>query len=199
MLFWNQAPIDISTEWQSEIEASLEAGGMPLLDLGSSTLSLDDLAMLAALRTFMDQRIDVTAPVMIAGGSSGSWLAALMQRSPNWGQRRPLSPTLVFAGADRATYLATLTTMLPERPAEINHRAHIAPANMAPLFTPYTQARMALPWDLLPFVVTEEALAGPRASDRPLADPIDAHPIDLWVSGAAIGLVLLLILFALIP
>ncbi len=199
MLFWNQAPVAIYTEWQSEIEASIEAGRMPLLDLGSSNLSLDDLAMLAALRTFVDQRVDVTAPVMIAGGSSILWLAALMQQQPTTALRRPLAPILVFAGADRATYLATLTTLLPEQFAETGRLAQAAPANMAVLFTPYAQARTSLPWDLLPFAVTEEALAGSRSSDRQLAGSIDASPLELWVSWAAIGLALLLVLFALIP
>jgi hypothetical protein len=194
MLFWNQVPVTIYTEWQSEIEANLEAGRTPLLDLGGSNLILDDLCMLAALRTFVARRVDVTAPVMIAGGNSAFWLAVLMQMQPISALRRPLAPTIVFAGADRASYLATLTMFVPDRSSESGHMPQSAPANMAPLFTPYTQTRASLPWDLLPFAVTEEALAFTRSpgSQRTAS-------IDTWVGWAAIGLTLLLILLALIP
>lgn len=200
MLFWNQAPVAIDVAWQSEIEASLEAGWRPLLDLGSSQLSLEDVTMLAALRTFIDQRVDVAAPVMLAGGHSVLWLAVLMHPPSTTAQRQALAPTLVFAGADRATYLATLTTLLPERFAETERLAQSAPANMTALFTPYTQARTALPWDLLPFAVTEEALADPRSSaEHQTVDSPDATRLEPWISWAAIGLTLLLVLFALIP
>jgi hypothetical protein len=199
MLFWNQAPVAINTAWQSEIEASLEAGRRPLLDLGSSQLSLDDVTMLAALRTFVDHRVDVSAPVMLAGGNSVLWLAVVMHQPATTVLRQPLAPTLVFAGADRATYLATLTTLLPERFAATERLAQSAPANMASLFTPYTQARTTLPWDLLPFAVTEEALAGPRSSEHQTVNSLDATRLELWISWAAIGLTMLLVLFALIP
>ncbi|MCX6044276.1 MAG: hypothetical protein NT075_04135 [Chloroflexi bacterium] len=199
MLFWNQAPVAIDVAWQSEIEASLEAGWRPLLDLGSSQLSLEDVTMLTALRTFVDQRVDVSAPVMLAGGHSVLWLAVLMHQ-PSTALHQSLAPTLVFAGADRATYLATLTTLLPGQFAETERLAQSAPANMAALFTPYTQARTALPWDLLPFAVTEEALAGPRSSaEHQTVDSPDATRLEPWISWAAIGLTLLLVLFALIP
>ncbi len=204
MPFWNQAPVAIDIEWQSELEASLEAGRMPLLDLGSSHLLLDDLAMLAALRTFVAHRVDVMAPVMVAGGTSSLWLAVLMQMQPNTTLRQPLAPTVVFAGADRASYLATLTTLAPERPSEAERMPASAPANMLPLFTPYTQARPTLPWDALPFAVTEEALTSshvPGAQLTASGETINtgATSLDTWVSWAMIGLTLLLVLLALIP
>ncbi len=192
--FWNQAAVTISTEWQNAIEAELEAGRTPVLDIGASNLILDDLGMLTALRILVARRVDVTAPVIIAGGNSALWLAGLMQRPPNTALHRPLAPTIVFAGADRASYLATLTLFMPDRSAESGPRSQSAPASMAPLFTPYTQARAALPWDSLPFAVTEDALAATRApgSQRTAG-------LDLWVGWAAIGLTFLLILLALIP
>ena len=204
MPFWKQGPVAIDIEWQSELEASLEAGRMPLLDLGSSHLIIDDLSMLTALRTFAAHRADVLAPVMIAGGTSSLWLAALIEMQPATGPRRPLAPTGIFAGADQASYLATLTTLTPARRLEAGRMSQAIPANMLPLFTPYTQARPTLPWDALPFAVTEEALTSTRSSGSqltavPATVRTEATTLDAWVSWVAIGLTLLLVLLALIP
>lgn len=190
-MFWRQSANTLHQDWRTTIDASLEAGQIPGLDLGSSQQMLQGLPVLAALRTFATQRVDVTAPTLLLGGDAALWLAFLMYvRSPSEMHRSP-EPTIVFAGPDVATYLASLTTLTSERTPEAALLPQATPPWVRPLFLPAAAAQMVLPWETLPFAVTAEAqtAAAPQTS---------AANRDEWLSWFAIGLVVLLLLAALI-
>jgi len=190
-MFWPQTANTLRQDWQTTIDASLEAGQIPVLDLGSSQQMLQGLPVLAALRTFATQRVDVAAPTLLLGGDAALWLAILMDvRSPGEMRRAP-EPTIAFAGPDVATYLASLTTLTPERPPEAALLPQATPPMMRPLFLPTAAAQRVLPWETLPFAVTTEAQAIAASQSTPANR-------DAWLSWLAIGLVVLLLLAALI-
>ncbi|MFN8488544.1 MAG: hypothetical protein U0350_13170 [Caldilineaceae bacterium] len=189
-MFWRQTANTLRQDWQTTIDASLEAGQSPVLDLGSSQQMLQGLPVLAALRSFAVQRVDVATPTLLIGGDAAVWLALLLQvRSPSEMRRSP-EPALVFAGPDVATYLASLTTLTPERPPEAVLLPRATPPAVRPLLLPPAAAQLVLPWETLPFAVTAEAQAT-------AAPPTVAANRDKWLGWCAIGLVVLLLLAAL--
>lgn len=192
-MFWRYLAFPIQRDWQTELDTSLEAGQTPLLDLGSSQQMLRGLPVLAALRTFVTQRRDVTAPILLIGGNAALWLALLFQvRSPAETRRSP-EPTIVFAGADLPTYMASLTTLTPERSPETALMPHATPPMLRPLFVPFTPAQMASPWESLALGLAEEAQATNAVALRS-----GAMQNDEWLSWLAIGLVVILLLLALV-
>lgn len=191
-IFWTRLPAVIQGEWQTEIDRSLEAGQAPVLNLGENSQPLGTLPLLAALRAFVTQRADVTAPLILAGGDPGLWLALFMQaRSPELLRRSP-DPTVVFAGADLVTYLASQTTLQPEHLWETAQTPNATPAAMTPLFAPALPASVPPAWESLPFSLTAGASAQRSAHRAPVTNT------ETWTGWLAIALALGLILSALL-
>ena len=185
-------PALLQGEWQTEIDRSLEAGHTPILDLGENSQPLGTLPVLAALRAFVAHRADVTAPILLAGGDPGLWLALFMQaRSPELLRRSP-DPTVVFAGADLVTYLASQTTIQPERLWEAAQTPNATPAAMAPLFALALPASAPMAWESLPFRLTAGASAQ-RSANRALVTTTET-----WTGWLAIAIALGLIFSALL-
>lgn len=173
---WNNSTTSIRTQWQTQIETSLEAGGPPLLDLGANTGVLDSVPALAALHAFAAERVDLTAPTIVSSGNSLLWFAALLYPHNH---RSSQSPNLqvVYGGADLATHMASIETQRTRMAAD--EQANQLPARLALFFAPGAQAGPLL-WEALPFAVTEEA---------------DGDPWLAWVALVlAVGLVLMALL-----
>ncbi len=72
--------------WQTQTERATEAGALaddasaPQLHLGPLEDALAGLPGQRALHAFANQRRDLAAPTVLAGGDSGSWLLALAQQ-----------------------------------------------------------------------------------------------------------------------
>jgi hypothetical protein len=195
-MLYHRTPTQLYNKWQSEIEAGLEAGQTPVIDLGSGSLLFGILPTLVALQYLTARRTDVTTPTLLVNGVNPLWTAALLQAGAKPDGRGALLPTVVFGGADTITYMASLPTFKLERLGS-PLRAPVTPVNMTPLFVPDVQASPLSPWAALPF-----ALAGTIDSKQ----RNDAHlarvappvvQIDDWTTwiGIAVSAALILLAF----
>ncbi len=156
----NRRADPILTEWQSELHYAIEAGASPQVALGYSTGVLPALVGLDALRRLIDQRQDVTVPLVAAGGPDGAWLAALTQPQNGAPLHSPAMVTL-YTGADLGTHLAAGGT-LPAPPAGTHPPSDRGlPRGFADRMAPALAPAAPFAWDLLPLRVLE-----PPRSDK---------------------------------
>jgi hypothetical protein len=192
-MYWNRSSGDILVEWQDEVETQLEAGTAPLLDMGASHWVLEGAASLLALQLLAARRNDVTRPVVIAGGNSPLWLGALFHPTPH--TRPSLSPDLkvVYAGADPATYMATLGVHAAGLRARFAGDSTATPLEVRWLLAPKMAPGRPAPWEALPFLEIGEQ---PRV---PLpAVPPEPDPTTDWIAWSVLLLAVFLILFAML-
>jgi hypothetical protein len=190
-MFWNRAISDILSSWQYELDAKLEAGETPLLNVGMSNLPLGMAPGLLALQALIARRVDVAAPVIVAGGNSPAWLATLVCRPRRASWQSP-EPSVLFAGADAATYMATLSTLASETAAASARFGELS----TPLalgaswqFAPQLHPGAPMSWDSLPFIACESSPARAMAH-RPSTHEFGAELIA-W--GAMVFTVLLIL------
>lgn len=161
MLYPNDAVI--AQTWQGQLDESLEAGETLWLEGGLSRRTVDHLAMLLALDLLARQRADVTTPGLFLGGDGVVWTAALLRGASE--SRAGLSPglTLLYGGADPASYLAALAT-LPGPSAHTRRQAATGlPVGMQASLLPTSQPGVAPAWAALPFVLGGQATAAGHA------------------------------------
>src|SRR5687767_12792502 len=115
-MLYHRSPTQLYNKWQSEIEAGLEAGQTPVIDLGSGSLLFGMLPTLVALQYLAVRRTDVTTPTLLVNGVNPLWTAALLQTGTRPDGRGAPLPTVVFGGADTVTYMASLPTFKLEQP-----------------------------------------------------------------------------------
>jgi len=196
-MLYHRTPTQLYNKWQSEIEAGLEAGQTPVIDLGSGPLLFGVLPTLVALQYLAERRTDVTTPTLLVNGVNPLWTAALLQAGarPN-GRGSPL-PTVVFGGADMVTYMASLPTFKLEQPGN-PLRAPVTPVNMTPLFVPDVQASPLSPWAALPFALAGTIDNKQRNGAHLARVALPVVQIDEWTTWIGIAMSAALILLALL-
>jgi|688.fasta_scaffold164294_2 hypothetical protein len=156
MLYPNDAAV-IAQRWQGQLDESLEAGETLWIEGGLSRRTVDHLPLLLALDQFARQRADVTTPGLFVGGDGIVWSAALLSQvaAPNASPTTAL--TLLYGGADQASYLATLATL----PGPSTHTRRQAATGllvgMQAHFLPASQPGAAPAWSALPFALAERS------------------------------------------
>lgn len=197
-MLYHQTPTQLYHKWQSEIEAGLEAGQTPVIDLGIGSLLLGSLPTLVALQYLAERRTDVTTPTLLTGAVNPLWPAVLLQARARLDGRGAPLPTVVFGGSDIVTYMASLPTLKLEQPCSPLRTAGVTPVNMTPLFVPDAQASSLAPWAVLPFALCETIEHRQRINATLThADP-RLRQADDWVTWSGIVMSAALILFALL-
>jgi hypothetical protein len=177
----------ILSDWQSEIQFAVEAGVAPSLSVGNADTLPAAMVGISAVRRLIEQRHDMTSPVLTVGGTSGAYPAILLMPQEGADQRAP-SLVVLFSGIDEGTQIATAST-LPKAPARLHQPGDRAlPAGYRPYVSPSLQPASPLSWDNVPFRAMEPS--EPTAS-------VDALPGGGLVGWLALLLVALLILGAL--
>lgn len=164
MLYRNE-PALITQQWQRQLEESLEGGEALWLELGVSNRLIDNVQALTALQALATRRADVTAPGLFVGGDGVVWTATCLNSAVGAGPTPVTGLTLLYGGADRVTYMATLATL--PGPATHTRQSLLTglPAGMYTLLWPVSQPGVAPQWSTLPFVLTT-ASQPPRVHDE---------------------------------
>ena len=182
----------IIARWSADIDTHVEAGRTPVLDLGYSHNVLESTPAAIALQSLLDRRTDTALPVVVAGGSSQLWLAALLHDAETDPGRLSPGPLTLFAGADMATYMASLTTATSPVTRAIDSampRPADLAANLQWHFAPSAQPGQARLWDTLAIRIMEVDHAEP---------PLQSGDEEgVWLLAASLLMVIALILFAL--
>jgi hypothetical protein len=155
MLYPNDAAV-IAQRWQGSLDESLEAGETLWLEGGLSRRTVDHLPLLLALESFARQRADVTTPGLFVGGDGIVWTAALLSQATARNASPTAALTLLYGGADQASYLATLATL--PGPSTHTRRQHVTglPVGMQAHLLPASQPGAAPAWSALPFALAEQ-------------------------------------------
>ncbi|MEZ4729248.1 MAG: hypothetical protein R3E79_19115 [Caldilineaceae bacterium] len=194
-------PIAIYTDWQQQIDESVEAGEALLIEFGVSDSVLRHLPALLALDRLAAERTDFAIPWFLVGGDGTTWMAALMSSASRSiaGQSPAMVP--LYGGADWATYLATVATVPGASTYLRNRIAAGVPASMHALLIPTTQPGAVLRWLSLPFLLLTPAQSMPAVADDGdrgngnASDPV-ATP-DPWVEWLTLLTVVGLLIMAL--
>lgn len=203
----NRSTASVVNAWRTRAESSLEQQTTPFFDLGAGDSLAVGLIGVRALHCWEQARDDVTEPLALVGGSSALWLSTLLQRRAT-GNALPL--TVAFAGADRATYMASTATW--GRSGGWGPRIDGA---LSPPHLPYSHlwalqpVRLpgaAVAWSTLPVLstLTEPRRESPRSNrvstaavERAVERAVE-HTTDSWVTLGAVLTAVLLVLAALI-
>lgn len=197
-MYWNRSAADIAAAWQAEIESKLEIGATALLLAGAPESMLGSAAALLALQQSTLLRNDVATPLLIAGGNSAVWLGLLMSPQPTGAPHAPM-PTLIFGGADEATYLAMTglsTSLTASRSAYLGFR-NTTPMEMGRTLTPRLEPAIATPWEMLPLVEVGEHPT-PVQPFAAAGTPAPADPTGDWIGWGMMLFALCLVLSALL-
>lgn len=187
MAYHNEAPA-IAQQWQQQIEESLEAGESLWLELGVSQRVVDQVEALAALRTVADRRVDVTTPGLVVGGDGAMWAAACLSAAVGAAAKPAPGMMLLYGGADRATYMATLATLSTAGVQSQQRRLTGLPIGVHAWLWPDRHPGGAPRWAALPFVLPAPK---PPAADHAPNDPA------MWFSWLALVVVIGLVITAL--
>jgi hypothetical protein len=180
----NEEPVSTLATWQSSLNEGVEAGIAPELAVGTTSATIPALTGVEALHRLSETRSDMTSPQVVAGGSTGVWLAALTLPQDEVPHHSPPVTTL-FAGADTALYLATAGT----QPIWVGGARKLGkrrlPEGYCELVAPGLQPGTPPSWETFAFRVLDATGQGQsaRSSDR-------------WLSWLALGLVLIMIVGA---
>lgn len=176
-----------------------ESGNAPVLELGVSHILSDSTMSMLALQRWAAQRHDVTTPFIPAGGTGPGWIAAMLRPVPGYEERVAPEPTIVYAGANKAEYLASLNLLH----AAADRSGTLAPAHMAipaSQFVPQSQPGKTVSWDSLPFV----DLFGPVSfASAETAGDVDngvqnasGDPVQDWLAWTGLLMAFFLVLLA---
>ncbi len=186
-------PAELSTRWQREIGLQLEAGQNSAFHLGYDFQLVDHAQGLLALRMLAAQRLDLSQPAAIAGGTSPLWLDLLLdQPAP---PITSLTPRLqvIYGGADAATIVAS-RTLYADGSRSLRKAAYLQPpAGLPNAFVDQLAPRAghspATEWSAYPFWEIDRAQVG-----RDWAMPQSED----WLAYATIMLAVLLLLAAIV-
>ncbi len=191
-MYWNRSAADIAAAWQAEIESKLETGATAVLLGGVPASVTGSAATLLGLQYSAIQRNDIATPLLVTGGSSAVWLGLLLPPQPSGNVLNAPSPTLVYGGADDATYLAVvgLTTALAAQPFAASGDSQVTmPTEMGVQFAPRLQPGAASAWEMLPFIEVGEqptpALAASTTAMPTTYMPTAFVPITSTLSGTS--------------
>lgn len=153
----------LQTRWQTTLETGVETGEMPLLDLGWSAGILPGLMPLLALTDFAHERLDMTAPTVLVGGDSSSWLVALLATPHTAPPLQAPGITIAYGGADQATHMASVG-IYQSRSLHRPEQTQELPRAYAAWFAPSEHAG-ATAWAAWPFGLWAEVSRG-QVGDR---------------------------------
>ncbi|MEZ4675607.1 MAG: hypothetical protein R2932_15355 [Caldilineaceae bacterium] len=199
--------VQIQQNWLRATESAMEAGQSPLLESGMDRRLLNDIPVLLAYAEWCARRNDVTQPVMITGGVDALWPVPLLFSSDRCETQNSatLPVQLVYGGADRATYLASLTTHAADHVLSGTRYAIDLPPAMQPLQAAQTAPQTNATWRALPLTLLQDAKDADRRDNlstysttlhRRHATAPTGFP-DLWLAWIALVLTVALILLAL--
>src|SRR5215212_4471893 len=103
-MYWNRSAADIAAAWQADIESKLETGANAVLLGGNPDNMFSSMATLLGLENSIIQRSDIATPFLVTGGNSPVWLGMLLSAQPTGSTLNAPAPTVVYGGADEATY-----------------------------------------------------------------------------------------------
>jgi hypothetical protein len=199
-MYWNRSAAEIAAAWQAEIESRLETGATAILLGGTPDTMTSSAATLLAMENSIVQRNDIATPLLVAGGNSAVWLGLLLPPQPAGSDLTAPAPTLIYGGADEATYLAMvgLTSALAQQFLFAPSAAQSgSAAEMGVHFAPRLQPGAATAWEMLPFIEVGEqptpALAVTTATVDPAGDPTGD-----WIASGVMLLALCLVLSSLL-
>jgi hypothetical protein len=187
----------IRQDWQQATEQAVEAGRSPLLELGMDRRLLNNLPRLHALTTWTMSRTDVSHPLLLTGDVDALWPVPLLyptqpeQAGQKTRQSAAPAAQVVYGGADQATYLASLTTHVPERLQRGALYAVDLPVAMQPLVNPHTQPHVNATWQTIPLTLLATATQS-TPSNPPAAPALD----EPWLARAALVMIIALVLLA---
>ena len=197
-MYWNRSAGDVATAWQAEIENKLETGTPALLQGGAPDSLLASVTTLLGLQRSTLQRTDIATPWLVTGGNSALWLGLLLPCQPQASNAdsnpNTPTPTVIYGGADAATYLAMI---------ELTTARGAQPLGMGAQFAPRLQAGVATPWEMLPLLEAGEQSAHgtdaafPQSSPQSLVDT-DNDPTGDWIVWGIMLLAFCLVLSALL-
>ncbi len=186
-------PAELSTRWQREIGLQLEAGQNSAFHLGYDFQLVDHAQGLLALRMLAAQRLDLSRPSVIAGGTGPLWLDLLLDQPapPNSLLTPPLH--VIYGGADMATVLAS-RTLYADGSRSLRKAAYRQPPAGLPnafvdQLAPRAAPSPATEWNAYPLWEIDRAQVG-----RKWAMPEDED----WLAYATIMLAVLLLLAAIV-
>jgi hypothetical protein len=206
-MYWNRSAADIAAIWQAEIESKLETGATAVLLGGAPDTVTSSAATLLALQNSAIQRNDIATPLLVAGGNSAIWLGLLLPPQTTGSGLSAPPPTLVYGGADEATYLAVveLTSALAAQQFAASSEPKVTmPTEMGVQFAPRLQPGAATAWEMLPFVEVGEqptpalamAISRTSVSATSTMPSTSADPTGDWIAWGIMLLVLCLVLSA---
>lgn len=191
-MYWNRSAADIAAAWQVEIESKLETGATALLLGGASSALATPLATLLGHQISSIQRTDVATPLLVAGGNSAAWLGLLLAPQPTGSSPIAPPPTLIYGGADEATYLAIVGMTVASVTAPDAVKSSI-PHELVGQVAPRLQPGAATAWETLPFVEAGELPTPPLALSAAISDPTGD-----WIAWGVMLLAFCLVLSALL-
>lgn len=201
-MYWNRSAAEIAAAWQAEIDNKLEAGATATLTAGAPNTTLASAMTLLGQQQSALLRNDIATPQLIAGGNSAMWLALLFSPQPTGNHLNAPEPSLMYGGADEATYLtvvglanvgnasakATTGTMAEESLA--------TQSAMSAYLMPRLQPGVATHWELLPFVEMGEQSPPPTPNAQHTDHHTD-HQSD-WIAWGSMLLTVFLIVLAIL-
>ena len=137
-MLWHTSFESVQQRWQAAITDGQESGQAPRLELGQSHTALDWLWAVHALQTWLETRVDGTAPEITFGGESALWLYLFLKSRATADAPQVLEPAFIFTGVERTVQMAVGRTLL----------ASVTP-HVAPALEPGQHAG----WEALPFVM----------------------------------------------
>lgn len=173
-------PQDQKNHWTLAVEASLERGQSPLLDLGAAGDLLENLPALVTLHAYADERRDPTEPVVLVGGNPLFWLAATLAEPAAHGAP---SLQITYSGADLATHIAAVQLEAAAGPR------YELPTGFVSLLAPGAQTG-ASRWEALP-LAWAQAAGGPILAHAATPDILPSG--DRWLTWAGLAVTLLLV------
>lgn len=184
-MLWNSSSQTAVDTWQAELEFALEAGDTPLLQVGGSQQTLAGLTSANALEILAEQRSDLVRPVILIGGASSIWLAALFQSSP--ANALVATGTVLYAGADGATRIASSASAANAR-SHLRRSPGDAPTGFVELLVPGAFPGAPFGWDALaPSVLEVGVPPEMQSAHQPVATHAD------WLAWLGIGITLALL------
>ncbi|MEZ4860049.1 MAG: hypothetical protein R3C14_02020 [Caldilineaceae bacterium] len=176
------------TGWQAQVDASLEAGKQPLLELGINQRIMDDILTIAAFARLAATRQDPATSWILAGGEGVTWTATLLYDDEYGAVARPWPgalPVLVgYGGPELVTYMATLTTL------RLSSQPPVLPPAMGPWLQPLAHPGVAPGWNALPLAVAQQEQGTVMMVDAPAQDEW-----LLWLVSVVVGALIILALF----
>ena len=194
--------IQIRQDWQQGTEQAIEAGRSPLLELGMDRQQLNNLPLLLTLANWSMSRIDLTQPLLLTGDVDALWPVPLFYAAASQPNRhqQSMAPSvqIAYGGADRATYLASLTTNVSQRLQSGALYAVDLPVAMQPLLSMHTQPHANASWHLFPLTLLQRATAvQATVNNQTVSNSATASArTDPWLAWATLVMIVILVLLA---